>query len=230
MKYGKKISVVIPTLNEEKNLPLFIPHIPEYVDEIIIVDGNSKDNTVNVAKEMLPEAKILYQQGKGRGDAVKYGAKFVSGDYFVILDADASDDPRDIDKMCEKMNEGYDIIKGSRSMVGGSSDDETWLRTTGAGFLQFLVNSLWRTKYTDVCYGLIMLNTNKFHDLSIKSNGFEFEWELAIKGAKKKYKVSEVPSHENDRAYGVSKLHPFRLGFKILGLISKEYYNDIRYK
>src|SRR5574339_980386 len=65
-----QISVVIPTLNEEKNLRHILPNIKRWADEVLVVDGHSKDNTVNVARELCPDVRIIMQKGRGKGDAL----------------------------------------------------------------------------------------------------------------------------------------------------------------
>src|SRR5687767_2799244 len=105
------VSVVIPTLNEAKNLPLVLGEIPaEY--EIVIVDGWSTDGTVEVARELRPDARILRQRRKGKGDALARGFAAATGDIVVMLDADGSADPAEIPRFVEALVAGADFAKG----------------------------------------------------------------------------------------------------------------------
>ena len=93
-----KVSLLIPTLNEEKNLPQVLPRIlplPEIV-EVILVDGSSCDNTVKVAQELMPQIKVVLEPGIGKGVAINSGARVAQGDYFLVLDADGSQLPEEI--------------------------------------------------------------------------------------------------------------------------------------
>src|SRR6478735_10564276 len=81
------ISVVIPTLNEEKNLPWVLRRMPSYVDEVVIVDGRSQDNTVEVAKAIRPDVVVVNETRKGKGVALRSGFAAASGDIIVMLDA-----------------------------------------------------------------------------------------------------------------------------------------------
>src|ERR1700694_1947415 len=93
---GPLISVVIPARNEAQNLRHVLPFIPYIVSEVILVDGNSSDNTTEVAQQLLPGIKIITQKGSGKGDALRVGFAACTGDIIVMLDADGSADPREI--------------------------------------------------------------------------------------------------------------------------------------
>src|SRR5688572_31381819 len=116
------VTVVIPTLNEAKNLPLVLAEIPaEY--EVVIVDGWSTDGTAEVARQVRPDAHILRQRRKGKGDALARGFASATGDIVVMLDADGSADPKEIPRFVEALVGGADFAKGSRFMPGGGSSD-----------------------------------------------------------------------------------------------------------
>jgi glycosyltransferase involved in cell wall biosynthesis len=109
-----KVSVVICTLNEAKNLPYVLPYIPDWVDEVVLVDGHSTDGTVEVAKKLRPDVKVFYQPGKGKGEALRLGIKSSNGDIIVTLDADGETDPRDMGRFIEVLLRGFEFVKGSR--------------------------------------------------------------------------------------------------------------------
>ncbi|MDD2553713.1 MAG: glycosyltransferase family 2 protein, partial [Desulfotomaculaceae bacterium] len=149
-KGNKKITVLLCTLNEEKNLPYVLPRLPKGIDEILIVDGGSTDNTVEVAKKLCPSARVVFQPGKGKGDALRYGIRRARGDIIVMFDADGSMAPEEIPRFVKPLLEGYDFVKGSRFLPGGGTSDMTRHRIFGNWVFTTLTNIFHRTKYTDL--------------------------------------------------------------------------------
>ena len=147
-----RVSVVIPTLNEALNLPSVFALLPE-VFEVIVVDGRSTDDTVEVAQRLYPSVRIVRQTRKGKGNALACGFEAARGDIIVMLDADGSADPHEIPRFVRALTEGADFAKGTRFATGGGSSDITRLRRLGNKFLNGLVNVLYRTQFTDLCYG-----------------------------------------------------------------------------
>jgi len=194
--------------DEERNLPLVLPKIPRTsrIVELIAVDGRSRDGTVETAKRLFPNARIVLQKGSGKGDAILEGAKAAAGDWIVVLDADGSQDPSDILALVEKAAEGYDVVKGTRYAYGGSSNDSSWSHWLGTQVLQFLANRIWGTFYTDICYGMFLIRRETFLGLDMASQGHDIEWELMAKARMRGLRVAEVPVHELRRAYGKSHL------------------------
>ena len=127
-----KISVVIPCLNEARGLRRVLPAIPDIVEEVLIVDGGSSDDTIAVAAEILPSAIILRQKGRGKGSALKEGTVCASsGSIVITMDGDGSMDPGDIRVAAEALLAGADFVKGSRVLPGGGSSDFTLIRKVG---------------------------------------------------------------------------------------------------
>src|ERR1700674_3583028 len=147
------ISVVIPALNEAANLPHVLTRIPAMVDEVVLVDGHSIDSTIDVARAVRPDVRVVLQDGRGKGNALACGFAAASSDIIVMLDADGSTDPAEIPQFVAALLEGNDFAKGSRFADGGSSFDITLLRAIGNRTLGRAVNLLFRTRYTDLCYG-----------------------------------------------------------------------------
>lgn len=213
------ISVVIPTLNEEENLPHVLEDLPEHITQIIIVDGHSTDKTVDIAKKH--GAEILYDD-KGKGSAIRKGLKKATGDIIIMMDADCSHTSNEIELLVAGINAGYDVCMGSRFIQGGGSDDMTWFRMLGNKFFVKLVNLLWGMHYSDLCYGYRSFRKGVIDKLDLESDGFGIETELSIKAAKKKLNVLEVPSFEKARKSGEGKLRTFQDGWEILRRILKE--------
>jgi len=214
-----KVSVVIPTLNEEKNLPKVLKEIKNRVDEIIVVDGHSKDKTVKVAKRF--GVKVIYDD-VGKGSALRRGMKTANGDIVITMDADYSHRSSEIGLLIEGIKSGFDICMGSRFIQGGGTEDMPWHRKLGNKFFVLLVNSIWNMNYSDLCYGYRSFRKDCIHKLNLKSDGFGIETEIAIKAAKKKLRVLEIPSYEKNRASGEGKLRTFSDGWLILKTIFKE--------
>lgn len=213
MKDNKKISVIIPTLNEEKNMPILLKKIPDYVDEIIVIDSHSKDKTVEVSEK---HGANVYLVGKGKGRAIIKGVKESSGDYVIIVDADLSHDPKEIELFISALNIGNDLCLGSRFIQGGGSEDITFIRKIGNKFFIKFINFLFRKRFTDVCYGYRAFKRDSFNKLNLKASGFSIEVELIIKAIKKNMNIIEIPSYEKERKYGKTKLNSITDGLKIL--------------
>ena len=147
------VTAVIPTFNEERNLPHVLPRLPAMVQEVIVVDGHSRDRTVEVARECRPDVRIVYQSGRGKGNALACGFAEATGDIIVMLDADGSTDPTEIPRFVATLLTGAEFVKGSRFITGGGSADITPLRRAGNRALSRMVNFLFGTNYSDLCYG-----------------------------------------------------------------------------
>ena len=216
------ISVIIPTRNEAQNLRHVLPYIPSIVSEVILVDGQSTDDTITIARQLLPTIQIIRQKGNGKGNAIRAGIAASTGDIIVMLDADGSADPNEIPRFVEALLAGNDFAKGSRFAKGGGSHDITLLRHAGNYWLSKLVNLLFRTRFSDLCYGYNAFWKHCFDQVKIDSDGFEIETLINIRMHKAKFKIAEVPSFEYPRIHGTSKLHTFRDGWRVLKTILRE--------
>jgi glycosyltransferase involved in cell wall biosynthesis len=208
------ISLVISAHNEAANLPHVLTRIPDIVDEVLLVDGHSVDDTVSVAQAILPEIRVLQQPGSGRGTALACGCAAATGDIIVMLDADGLTDPAEIPHFVGALIDGSDFAKGSRYLTGG--------RTAGNRLLNAAVNVLFRTRYTDLCYGYNAFWRRCLPDLRITVSGFELETLMPIRVARAGLRVTEVPSVEYARIFAESKRKVVREGLRVLSVIVRE--------
>jgi len=217
------VSVVIPTMNEAANLPHVLNRIPALVTELIIVDGHSTDDTVTVARALRPDARIVHQTGRGKGDAIVCGFEAATGDIVVMLDGDGSTDPAEIASFVAALLGGADLAKGSRFAIGGGSRDLTLWRQLGNSCLNRMVNVLFGTRYTDLCYGYNAFSREALERISFTCKGFEIEALITVRAACAGLVVLEVPSVEHPRLFGESNLRPVTDGLRILSVILREW-------
>jgi glycosyltransferase involved in cell wall biosynthesis len=235
--WSPTVSVVIPALNEERNLPHVFAKLPDGITEVIVVDGGSQDRTVAVARELLPDVVIVQQTRTGKGNALACGFAACTGDIIVMIDADGSTDPTEIPRFVAELVAGADFVKGSRFDKGGHSHDITPLRKVGNDGLNLVVNVLFGTRFTDLCYGYNAFWRRVVPTLALPDpalprprdgaklwgDGFEIETMINIRAAADGMKVGEVGSVEHARIHGESNLNTFRDGFRVLRTIFSEY-------
>jgi glycosyltransferase involved in cell wall biosynthesis len=230
-----QVSVVIPALNEARNLPHVFARLPADVHEVIIVDGHSVDDTVAVARRLRPDVRIVTQTRRGKGNALACGFVAATGDIIAMIDADGSTDPAEIPMFVRALLDGADFAKGSRFAAGGGSSDITRLRGLGNRALGGLVNLCYGTRYSDLCYGFNVFWQQHVAVLGLDAaspappgggrlwgDGFEVETLINIRVAVAGLSVIEVPSFEHDRIHGASNLSAFRDGVRILRTIVAE--------
>jgi glycosyltransferase involved in cell wall biosynthesis len=217
-----RVSVVVPARNEALNLPIVFEHIPTDVFEIIVVDGESHDGTADVARSLRDNVRVVDQDGKGKGNALICGFEACRGDIIVMIDADGSMDAREIPLYVDALVNGADFAKGSRYLPEGGSTDLTVIRSAGNSGLRIAVNTLFGTKYTDLCYGYSAFWRWTLPHLALDCDGFEIETMMNIRAQTTGLKIAEVPSMEADRIYGVSNLNAIRDGLRILRVIVTE--------
>jgi glycosyltransferase involved in cell wall biosynthesis len=221
------VTAVIPTLNEAENLPHVLEKLPAGVNELIIVDGHSTDATVEVTKDLRPDARIVLQDRRGKGNALACGFAAARGDIIVSIDADGSTDPQEIPSFIAPLMHGADFVKGSRYMKGGGSADITRIRSAGNRALGASVNLLFGTRYTDLCYGFNAFWRRCLPKLQVDCDGFEVETVLNVRAAKAGLTVVEVPSFERDRIHGLSNLSAWRDGRRALAAIIRERFSRL---
>jgi glycosyltransferase involved in cell wall biosynthesis len=213
------VSVIIPTLNEARNLPYAMWRLPSCVTEIIVVDGRSHDDTIDAARRMRPDVRIVLETIKGKGAALRRGFDSATGDIIVMLDADGSADGGEIERFVDVLLAGADFAKGSRFLASGGSADLTVIRTLGNKALTGIVNLICQTRFTDLCYGYNAFWRDCLDVIDVDVSGFEVETRMMMKVAVSGLAVVEVPSWEHHRVHGVSNLHAVGDGLRVLRAI-----------
>ncbi len=229
----RRVSVVVPAMNEARNLPYVFERMPADVFQVVLVDGNSSDDTVAVARRLWPSIEVVTQNRRGKGNALAAGFAACRGDYVVMIDADGSMDPREISSFIAALDGGADYAKGSRFISGGGSDDITRTRKAGNWALNSFTNLLFRTRFSDLCYGYNAFRKECIDVFSLPDHedpaqgarwgdGFEIETLINTRVAKAKVAITEVASFEYRRLYGESNLQTFRDGVRVLLTIVRE--------
>jgi glycosyltransferase involved in cell wall biosynthesis len=223
------VRVIIPTLNERENIHEIIYRLRKMgFCDILVVDGHSSDGTAECAQNL--GARVLLQNGHGKGAAVRdaftESLSNARAEIIVMMDADGSMSPEELPSFIDAINAGADIVKGSRFLPQGGSDDLTLTRRVGNKMLTMVINFLFLTDYTDLCYGYIAFSRNALLQLSSCLSGkeFEIETEICVKANTLGLNIVEIPSFERLRRFGSSNLHAFRDGITIFTLLLKEYF------
>ncbi len=219
----KTISVVIPALNEEKTITEVIEGCKPYADELIVVDGHSRDRTRQISEEH--GAKVILDNNKGKGEAIRHVIGFVTGDIIVFIDADGSHDPNDIPKLVEPiMKEEADHVSGSR-LIGGSSElhggfDECF-RLMGSSFITACINWKYKVQLSESQNGFRAIKTDVIKQLDLREDITTIEQEMIMKTLKKGFRMAEVPSHEHKRKQGYSKISLRKVWFRYVFTLVK---------
>jgi len=210
-----KVSIVIPTYNEEECIARTIKEIPKNaIDEIIIVDI-STDKTAEIARKL--GCKVYRQKGVvGLGGAFRQGAEHASGDVMIFMGAGGNHNPKDIPKLLKKLKEGYDSVLFSRYTLESYSEDDTMLRSFGNWFITTLVNLLFHINTTDSLYNFVAIRKKAHDKLKLRSDGFDYCIEILVKSFAHRLKMAELPSIERKRFAGQSKVQDFKHGFQII--------------
>lgn len=219
------ISVVIAALNEEKGIGPTLEELQKMLNDpsLIVVDGNSKDRTVEIAKNL--GAGVLLQEGKGKGDALFQGIRQLSPDmrYVVFTDADFTYPAEYVSKMVEILEHNRDVgmVIGDRFSseqdFGNSAANPFYVGNRLIAFAQHVLNGI---KLNDPLSGLRVVRTSVLRNWKPKSKGFDVEAEINFVVERAGYRIVEIPINYR-RRLGEKKLK-LRHGFEILKRIVAE--------
>jgi glycosyltransferase involved in cell wall biosynthesis len=216
-----RVSFIVPTLNEAKNLPWLLPRIPNWAHEIIIVDGRSTDDTVAVARR-LRDVKVVMEPRRGKGAALRAGFRAATGDIIVMIDADGSMVPEEAVVFVSALMAGADLVKGSRFLQGAGTDDMSLFRMLGNWGLTQIVRLLYGGVFSDLCYGYMAFWTKHVATLDCDCDGFEIETLINVRALKNHLNIVEVASFEAPRISGESNLRAIPDGWRVLKTILRE--------
>ena len=181
----------------------------KFSNDVLVIDGNSNDGT----KELCEKLKVRFylDNNKGKGDAQRVGCKKAKNKYIIFVDGDGAHDLKDIRKIYKLLIKNTDLVICSRQ-TGGSYDlnfqdgFKSAVRASGVIFLVSLFNMLFKTNFTDILYSFKGISKKNFNNLKTKENGFAIEIDILARSVIKKFRISEIPSRENARIFGQSKL------------------------
>ena len=228
-----KISIILCTLNEEESLPHVLPRIPDWVDEVLLIDGHSTDATVEIATRLCPRVRVLYQTGKGKGDALKLGVNEAKGEIIVTLDADGETPPEELEHFIKPLLEGNDFVKGSRLFRKRPLKMPRY-RWFGNKVLAFTCNLLYGTHFSDICCGYNSFWKKEFLKLNLsygkREIGCSMEQQMIVRAKKAGKKIKEVPINSDGRIAGKSVIggvkNSVNQGFRDWFLIIGERFHD----
>lgn len=221
-KHQSTVSVIIPAMNEAENLPHVLPHIPAWVDEVLLVDGDSTDGTPEIARRLRSDVRIIRQMRPGKGAALRTGFVAATGDIIVMMDADCSTNPEEIPLFCAALLSGADFVKGSRFLQGAGTADMEFHRMLGNWAFVLFTRLLFGGSFSDLCYGYIAFWRHILPQLELDGDGFEIETMMNLRALRAGLKVAEVPSFEKARKHGTSRLRAIPDGMRVLKTILRE--------
>ena len=211
-----EIEILIPTFNEEGNIEKVIKELNnEGYDNITLLDANSTDQTVSIAKQY--NCRIIMDEPniRGFGNSIINGLNKLNSKYFCIFDGDNSFNPKSILEMSEEVNNGADFVFGTRYLNNTKSDDDTLITKFGNFFFTKLVSILFNINTSDVLFFYVFGKKENVNKLDLQQGDFTICTELLIKSYKN-FKCKEVLSKERKRLYGISKVNKIFDGVKIL--------------
>ena len=220
----KNLTLIIPAKNEEDSLPQVLEEIKNYECDKIVILEESDFKTINAIKNF--NCKLVYQTGRGYGNALIEGLNNVKTDYTCIFNADGSFNPKYLEEMLDLCKGDRDFVFASRYMSGGGSDDDTLLTKIGNFIFSTIGNIFFSLKLSDILYTYLIGKTESFKKLDLKSNDFCLCVEMPIKAKRLRMNIIDTPSYERKRIAGEKKVSEFKDGLKILSYMIKSFFKN----
>ena len=215
-------AVIILTLDEIDGVRAILPKLnKDWAEEIIFVDGGSKDGTIEEAKKLGFE--VIHQNNRGEGNACRIGVEKTNSDFVMFFSPDGNDEPEEIPKMINKISEGFDIVHISRFGKYSESRDAGPFDRFGNRMFTFLVNVFFGGYYSDALNGFRIIRRDIMLKLKTDAQHLNIEQQICIRAAKKGYKVFEIDGREPNRIGGQRKMKPLPTGASLSWQIIKEF-------
>ncbi len=209
-----ELTLLIPANKEAESLPLFLKELEKYDFKKMIVLQEEDKETIDSITD-FKDIKICVQSKKGYGSALIEGLNAIETEFFCIINADGSMDPKYLDEMLESCKE-KDLVFASRYLKGGGSDDDDLITFVGNKCFSFIGNILFKLNLSDILYTFIVGKTNSAKRLNLKYYDFRICVELPIKAKIKSLNYVSTPSKERKRIGGNKKVNALKDGFLIL--------------
>ncbi|HKM76620.1 MAG TPA: glycosyltransferase family 2 protein [Candidatus Bathyarchaeia archaeon] len=221
---GHSRVLLLTTMNEVTGLRSIWNNIPFHLfKRTVVVDAHSTDGTLDFLKDK--QCEVIFQHSPGRGDAIREAMGQITENVVLLMASDGNDDPKYIPAFLAKIEEGYDIVSGSRFAPGGltdDSDDPYRIRVFGNRLFTLLVNVLWNAQYSDAAYSLRAFRTDAWNKMNMNSKWNETEFLMSIRSAKLGLRVIQIPVIEGRRAGGEVKAKTFSTGWSLLKVLMRE--------
>ncbi len=208
------LTLLIPANKEAESLPKFLNELINYDYKKMVVLQKEDEDTINSIKD-FKDVELVIQKKKGYGNALIEGLEKIKTEFFCIINADGSMDPKYLKQMMEDC-QNKDLVFASRYLKDGGSDDDNWVTFIGNKCFSFLGNFLFNLNLSDILYTYIVGRVNKAKELDLKYNDFRICVEIPIKAKAKKLTFVSTPSMERKRIAGVKKVNAIKDGFLIL--------------
>lgn len=216
------VAIIVLTLDEIDGVRIILPQINRtWSDEIVFVDGGSKDGTIEYAENN--GYGIIHQKNKGEGNACRIGLNKTNTDFVIFFSPDGNDEPSDIPKLISKANDEYPIVHISRFGKNSSSDDANWLERFGNNMFTFLVNVFFGGKLSDALNGFRIIKRDVMMNLRTDAQFLNIEQQICIRALKAKIPIYEIDGREPPRIGGERKMRPLIVGAQLSGQIIKEF-------
>jgi dolichol-phosphate hexosyltransferase len=222
----KEITIAIPALNEAGTIADIIQGCKMHSDDVLVIDGHSTDDTLKISRDL--GVRVILDHGKGKGEAIRSAIPHLNREIVVFVDADGSHDPDDIPRLVQPiLNDEADHVSGSR-LLGGSSElhggfDECF-RLMGSSFITACINNRFKVTLSESQNGFRAIRTELLRNLGLCEDITTIEQEMIMKTLKKGYRMAEVPTHEQKRKAGYSKIEVKRVAFRYVWTLFKYLY------
>ena len=218
-----KTTLLALTFNEIEGMKIIMPRIKAgVVDEIIIVDGGSKDGTIEWAREA--GYKVIVQKTPGLGAAYVEGLEEATGDVIITFSPDGNSVPEYLPDLINKINEGYELVTVSRYLDWATSEDDDHITAFGNWLFTKIYNLLFGQKLTDYLVMYRAFKISIIKNLKVEHKAISWQSQMMCRAARAGLKLGEIPGNEPARIGGIRKMNPIRNGLAELTMLLREFF------